>query len=33
MRAALRLKRVDIKTFGDDVLVSGYVDRGLPQDQ
>ncbi len=33
MTAAMRLKRVDITTFGDDVLVSGYVDRGLPQSQ
>ncbi len=29
MTDALRLTRVDIKTFGDDVMVSGYVDRGL----
>lgn len=30
MAEALRLNRVAVKTFGDDVLVSGYVDRGLP---
>ncbi len=29
MTEALRLTRVDIKTFGDDVMVSGYVDKGL----
>lgn len=29
MAQALRLGRVDIKTFGDDVMVSGYVDKGL----
>lgn len=28
---ALRLRRVDIKSFGDDILVSGYVERRLPQ--
>ncbi len=31
MTKALRLNRVDIKSFGDDVLVSGYVDKRLPQ--
>jgi diaminohydroxyphosphoribosylaminopyrimidine deaminase / 5-amino-6-(5-phosphoribosylamino)uracil reductase len=28
---ALRLNRVDIKSFGDDILVSGYVNKELPQ--
>jgi len=28
---ALRLTRVDIKTFGDDILVSGYPEKRLPQ--
>jgi len=32
MAKALRLNRVDIKSFGDDVLVSGYVDKRLPQE-
>jgi len=32
MAKALRLSRVDIKSFGDDVLVSGYVDKRLPQE-
>jgi diaminohydroxyphosphoribosylaminopyrimidine deaminase / 5-amino-6-(5-phosphoribosylamino)uracil reductase len=31
MAAALRLNRVDIKVFGDDVLVSGYVDKAQKQ--
>ena len=29
---ALRLSRVDIKTFGDDTLVSGYAEKQLPQE-
>jgi diaminohydroxyphosphoribosylaminopyrimidine deaminase/5-amino-6-(5-phosphoribosylamino)uracil reductase len=29
---ALRLSRVDIKSFGDDILVSGYVGKRLPQE-
>ena len=29
---ALRLSRVEIRTFGDDVLVSGYMEKGLPQE-
>jgi diaminohydroxyphosphoribosylaminopyrimidine deaminase/5-amino-6-(5-phosphoribosylamino)uracil reductase len=29
---ALRLNRVDIRNFGDDVLVSGYVESQLPQE-
>ncbi len=29
---ALRLSRVDIKSFGDDILVSGYVEKQLPQE-
>jgi len=29
MTEALRLARVEMKTFGDDVMVSGYVDKGL----
>ena len=29
---ALRLSRVDIKSFGDDILVSGYVEKRLPQE-
>lgn len=29
---ALRLTRVDIKTFGDDVLVTGYPEKRLPQE-
>jgi diaminohydroxyphosphoribosylaminopyrimidine deaminase/5-amino-6-(5-phosphoribosylamino)uracil reductase len=28
---ALRLSRVDIKNFGEDILVSGYVEKRLPQ--
>jgi diaminohydroxyphosphoribosylaminopyrimidine deaminase/5-amino-6-(5-phosphoribosylamino)uracil reductase len=28
---ALRLNRVDIKSFGDDILISGYVEKRLPQ--
>jgi len=32
MTKALRLNRVDIKSFGDDVLVSGYVENRLPQE-
>jgi diaminohydroxyphosphoribosylaminopyrimidine deaminase/5-amino-6-(5-phosphoribosylamino)uracil reductase len=29
---ALHLSRVDIKSFGDDILVSGYVEERLPQE-
>jgi diaminohydroxyphosphoribosylaminopyrimidine deaminase/5-amino-6-(5-phosphoribosylamino)uracil reductase len=29
---ALRLNRVDVKSFDDDILVSGYVDKRLPQE-
>jgi diaminohydroxyphosphoribosylaminopyrimidine deaminase/5-amino-6-(5-phosphoribosylamino)uracil reductase len=29
---ALRLSRVGIKSFGDDILVSGYVEKRLPQE-
>jgi diaminohydroxyphosphoribosylaminopyrimidine deaminase/5-amino-6-(5-phosphoribosylamino)uracil reductase len=29
---ALRLSRVNIKSFGDDILVSGYVEERLPQE-
>jgi diaminohydroxyphosphoribosylaminopyrimidine deaminase/5-amino-6-(5-phosphoribosylamino)uracil reductase len=32
MAKALRLSRVDIKNFGDDILVSGYVGTQLPQE-
>jgi len=32
MAKAPRLTRVDIKTFGDDVLVSGYPEKRLPQE-
>jgi diaminohydroxyphosphoribosylaminopyrimidine deaminase/5-amino-6-(5-phosphoribosylamino)uracil reductase len=32
MAKALRLSRVDIKSFGDDILVSGYVEKRLPQE-
>jgi diaminohydroxyphosphoribosylaminopyrimidine deaminase/5-amino-6-(5-phosphoribosylamino)uracil reductase len=32
MAKALRLTRVDIKTFGDDILVSGYPEKPLPQE-
>jgi diaminohydroxyphosphoribosylaminopyrimidine deaminase / 5-amino-6-(5-phosphoribosylamino)uracil reductase len=32
MTKALRLSRVDIKSFGDDILVSGYVEKQLPQE-
>ena len=32
MAKALRLTRVDIKTFGDDILVSGYPEKRLPQE-
>ncbi len=32
MDKALRLTRVDIKTFGDDVLISGYPEKRLPQE-
>jgi hypothetical protein len=28
----LRLNRVDVKSFDDDILVSGYVDKRLPQE-
>ena len=31
MAEAMRLSRVDIKTFGEDVLLSGYVEKGLSQ--
>jgi riboflavin biosynthesis pyrimidine reductase len=31
MAKALRLNRVAIKSFGADVLVSGYVENQLPQ--
>jgi len=27
---ASRLGRVNIRNFGDDILVSGYVEKGLP---
>jgi len=29
---ALRLSQVDIKSFGDDILVSGYMETRLPQE-
>jgi diaminohydroxyphosphoribosylaminopyrimidine deaminase/5-amino-6-(5-phosphoribosylamino)uracil reductase len=29
---AMRLKRVDIKSFGDDILVSGYIEENLRQE-
>ena len=29
---ALRLSQVDIRSFGDDILVSGYVETRLPQE-
>jgi diaminohydroxyphosphoribosylaminopyrimidine deaminase/5-amino-6-(5-phosphoribosylamino)uracil reductase len=29
---ALRLSRVDVRSFGDDILVSGYVDKQIPQE-
>jgi diaminohydroxyphosphoribosylaminopyrimidine deaminase/5-amino-6-(5-phosphoribosylamino)uracil reductase len=29
---ALRLSRVGIKSFGDDILISGYVEKRLPQE-
>ena len=29
---AMRLRRVDIKSFGDDILVSGYVEERLSQE-
>jgi len=29
---ALRLSRIDIKSFGDDVLISGYVEKRLRQE-
>jgi len=29
---ALRLSQVDIKSFGDDILVSGYVEKRFPQE-
>ncbi len=32
MAKALRLTRVDIKTFDDDILVSGYPEKRLPQE-
>jgi len=31
MSQALRLSRVDIRCFDDDVLVSGYIGKGRPQ--
>ena len=32
MAEALRLSRIGIKNFGDDVLVSGYVEKQSPQE-
>jgi diaminohydroxyphosphoribosylaminopyrimidine deaminase/5-amino-6-(5-phosphoribosylamino)uracil reductase len=32
MARALRLSRVNIKCFGDDVLVSGYMEKEFPQE-
>ncbi|MFC1969698.1 bifunctional diaminohydroxyphosphoribosylaminopyrimidine deaminase/5-amino-6-(5-phosphoribosylamino)uracil reductase RibD [Chloroflexota bacterium] len=32
MARALRLSRVNIKSFGDDVLVSGYMEKEFPQE-
>lgn len=32
MSRALRLSRVEMKSFGDDVLVSGYVEKGLAEE-
>jgi len=32
MSQALRLSQVDIKNFGDDILVSGYVEKTLPRE-
>jgi diaminohydroxyphosphoribosylaminopyrimidine deaminase/5-amino-6-(5-phosphoribosylamino)uracil reductase len=32
MTQALRLSRVDIKSFGDDILVSGYIEKAPPQE-
>jgi hypothetical protein len=32
MAKALRLSRIDIKNLGDDILVSGYVEKRLPQE-
>lgn len=32
MTQALRLSHVNIKNFGDDILVSGYVEKPLPQE-
>jgi diaminohydroxyphosphoribosylaminopyrimidine deaminase/5-amino-6-(5-phosphoribosylamino)uracil reductase len=32
MTQALRLSQVDIKSFGDDILVSGYVEKRLSQE-
>lgn len=29
---ALHLSRVDVRSFGDDILVSGYVEKQLPQE-
>lgn len=29
---ALRLSRVDIKSFGDDILISGYMEKGFSQE-
>jgi diaminohydroxyphosphoribosylaminopyrimidine deaminase/5-amino-6-(5-phosphoribosylamino)uracil reductase len=31
MSQALRLSRVDIRCFGDDILVSGYMGKRSPQ--
>ncbi|HUX48187.1 MAG TPA: bifunctional diaminohydroxyphosphoribosylaminopyrimidine deaminase/5-amino-6-(5-phosphoribosylamino)uracil reductase RibD [Dehalococcoidia bacterium] len=32
MAKALRLSRIDIKNLGDDILVSGYVEKRLPKE-
>jgi diaminohydroxyphosphoribosylaminopyrimidine deaminase/5-amino-6-(5-phosphoribosylamino)uracil reductase len=32
MAQALRLSRVDIKNFGGDILVSGYIEKRLPEE-
>jgi diaminohydroxyphosphoribosylaminopyrimidine deaminase/5-amino-6-(5-phosphoribosylamino)uracil reductase len=32
MTQALRLSQVDIKSFGDDILISGYVEKRLSQE-
>jgi len=31
MPEALRLSRVDIRSFDDDILISGYIDKRSPQ--